>query len=99
MGRNVRFSWEIHRTCNFKCPYCWHFGKWEELEKQNIYPGLDKLIQVWKRIYDLYGKCHIDILGGEPSIYPEINELLIELIKYHEVFVTTNLSGSFDKFY
>lgn len=97
MKMDVKFSWEIHRVCNFRCPYCWHFGKWEEFEKQNVYPGLKKLVQVWKRIYDLYGKCHIDILGGEPSIYPDVNELLLELIKYHEVFVTSNLSGSFDK--
>ena len=93
----VSFSWEIHRVCNYRCPYCWHFGKWEEYKSQNIYPGLEKLIQAWKRIYDLYGKCHIDILGGEPSIYPEINEFLLELIKYHNVWVTTNLSGDFDK--
>ncbi len=93
----VKFSWNIHGSCNFRCPYCWHANKWEEFRKKNVYPGLEKLIQVWKRIYDLYGKCHIDILGGEPSIYPDINELLLELIKCHEVWLTTNLSGDFDK--
>jgi len=97
MDNQVEFSWEIHRVCNFRCPYCWHFGRWEEFEKQNVYPGLDKLVSTWKRIYDLYGECNLDILGGEPSIYPQINELLLELVKYHRIAVTTNLSGDFDK--
>lgn len=97
MYGQVEFSWEIHRTCNFRCPYCWHFGKWDELSKQNVYPGVEKLIKVWKRMYDLYGECILHILGGEPSIYPNINELLLELIKYHKIFLTTNLSNGFDK--
>lgn len=96
MNNLVQFSWNIHRKCNFRCPYCWWHDKWDEFEP-DVYPGLDKLVHAWKRIYDLYGKAHIDILGGEPSIYPQINEFLLELTKYHEIVITTNLSGSFDK--
>ena len=96
MKKLVQFSWNIHRKCNFRCPYCWWHDKWNEF-KPDVYQDLDKLVHVWKRIYDLYGKVHIDILGGEPSIYPQINELLLEITKYHEIVVTTNLSGCFDK--
>lgn len=96
MNKQISFSWDIHLKCNYRCPYCWHFGKWDQY--QNVYPGLKKLVETWKRIYNLYGECKIGIYGGEPSIYPEINDFLLELVKYHKVFVTTNLSLGFESF-
>ena len=97
MKEKIRFSWDLHWNCNFRCPYCWWHGKWEEFSKRSVYPGLEKLIQVWKRIYDLYGECHLEIAGGEPSIYPDFEDFILELLNYHTVSIMTNLSGSFDK--
>ena len=67
------------------------------MSKISVYPGIEKLIQVWKRIYDLYGECHIEITGGEPSIYPDFEEFILEVLNYHTVQIMTNLYGSFDK--
>ena len=97
MKNKISFSWDLHWSCNYRCPYCWWHGKWDEFEKRNVYPGLEKLIAVWKRIYDLCGECHLEIAGGEPSIYPQFNEFILEILNYHTVSIMTNLSGNLDK--
>jgi len=88
----IKFSWDIHWSCNYRCPYCWWHGRWNDLSKQNYYPGIDKLIQTWMRIYRLYGSVCMDILGGEPFTYPGIFEFLSEITRYHIVIMNTNLS-------
>lgn len=50
-----------------------------------------------KRIHDLYGECHLEIAGGEPSIYPQFSDFIIEVLNYHTVSIMTNLSGDLDK--
>jgi MoaA/NifB/PqqE/SkfB family radical SAM enzyme len=89
----IGFSWDIHWKCNYRCPYCWWHGRWGEISKHNHYPGIDKLISVWKRIYDLYGPARIDISGGEPMIYPGFIEFLSALTSYHAITINTNLSA------
>jgi MoaA/NifB/PqqE/SkfB family radical SAM enzyme len=89
----VRFSWDLHWSCNYRCPYCWWHGRWDELKKRNVYPGREKLLDVWKRIHRKYGEAHIEIAGGEPSAYPEFNRFLVELLQFHTVGIMTNLSG------
>lgn len=96
MINKITFTWEIQWDCNYSCPYCWYHGKWKELKQRNVYPSFEKLSSIWKRIYDLYGECQIEIVGGEPSIYPQFSKLILELLKYHTVSVTTNLSGNID---
>lgn len=97
--KKISFSWDIHWDCNYRCPYCWWHGRWDELKERNVYPGLDKLIRVWKRISDKYGEGHIEIAGGEPFIYPEFFEFMDELLKYHTAGVMTNLSGDINRIF
>ena len=93
MKEKIRFSWDLHWNCNFRCPYCWWHGKWDEFSKRSVYPGLEKLVQVWKRIYDLYGECDLMVTGGEPMLYPNFVELIEAISKKHTVKVTCQLSG------
>ena len=58
---------------------------------RNISVG--ELVGYWRRIYELYGECHIMITGGEPSIYPNFIELVDELSRIHTIKVTSQLSG------
>jgi len=60
----------------------------------NRYPGIDKLMNIWERIYKEYGSVHIEISGGEPMIYPEFYEFLSRVLKYHTIGINTNLSGN-----
>lgn len=87
-----RFSWDIHWKCNYRCPYCWWHGRWEDISAHNYYPGAQKLVETWTRIYKLYGPVCIDISGGEPFLYPGLLEFISEITKYHTLTINTNLS-------
>lgn len=94
----IEFSWDIHHTCNYSCPYCWFHDKWDEIKKNNTYPGLKYLLDIWKTIYDKYGCVQIEIAGGEPFTYPEFIEFVSEISKIHKLGITTNLSGDIELF-
>lgn len=89
----TNFVWDIHYRCNFRCPFCWFNDKWQEMDKLNHYIPLKELIQIWERVYENYGECHIMITGGEPSLYPNFIELIDSLSKIHTIKVTSQLSG------
>lgn len=93
MSSKISFSWDIHWKCNFRCPYCWWHGRWDELAKHNYYPGLDVLLTAWQRIYRRYGRVHIDISGGEPMLYPDFPNFLADISSYHNIAINTNLAG------
>lgn len=92
MNKKIKFTWDIHWDCNYRCPYCWWHNKWDSLKPRNYYPGTKKLVEVWKRIYNLYGSVQIDLVGGEPLSYPDIFGFLAQILQYHSVRITTNLS-------
>ena len=67
-------EWKIHNVCNHDCSFCGSIHKdgsqrWFSLEKYKEYT--DKLIETNK------GKpLWIQITGGEPTLYPELLELM-----------------------
>lgn len=91
------FAWDIHYKCNYRCPYCWWYGKWHELAKGGAYLPLKEILKPWIDIYKKYGSCHIVILGGEPFVYPDFAELIRELSGMHTLGITTNLSVDVDQ--
>jgi len=93
-----RFSWDIHYKCNFRCPYCWFYRDWANLSRKNLYLSTDEWMVHWKRIYDKYGEVRIEIVGGEPFVYPNFIDLIKGISSIHSVKVTTNLSGNIDQF-
>ena len=93
----IQFAWDIHFSCNYRCPYCWFNGKWDDIKINNIYPGTGELISAWKKVYDMYGKVSVQIAGGEPLTYPGIVEFLAGLSTMHDVGITTNLSCEVDE--
>lgn len=92
----ISFSWDLHWECNYRCPYCWWHGRWEQLAPRNVYPGTESVVRVWKGIHERYGETHIEIAGGEPSLYPDFPRVLEGLLAYHTVGIMTNLSGDWD---
>ena len=96
---NVRFTWNIHWSCNFRCSYCFFDEDWAEYGKRNVYKSVDEWDEHWKRIYDLYGRCYITINGGEPFAYPNFIELIERISQRHwHINITTNTSLNLDKF-
>jgi MoaA/NifB/PqqE/SkfB family radical SAM enzyme len=94
----VSFNWDMHYTCNYRCPYCWFYGKWQQMAGQNKYPPLDKILKFWENIYNQYGCAHIELIGGEPLIYPNIVQLVKGLSVFHTIGITTNLSVEVNDF-
>ena len=64
---------DIGRKCNVNCKFCYysHLG---DLRKQSFRP-LNELIEEVKNA-KLRGNTWIDITGGEPTIYPQLSDLV-----------------------
>lgn len=63
--------------CNLKCPYC--FARYEHSHEWNNFLPKDKLQILIEKIKNIKGILHINLLGGEPSIYPFLKFALIKL--------------------
>lgn len=94
----VSFNWDMHYACNYRCPYCWFYGKWQQMAGRNKYPPLDKILKIWENIYNKHGSAYIELIGGEPLIYPNIVQLVKGLSVFHRVGITTNLSVEINDF-
>lgn len=94
----VFFTWDIHYACNYRCEYCFFSKKWEEMSKENKYPGLDTWKRIWDTIYTRYGSGHIHVSGGEPFTYPSFIDLAAYLTKNYTIEFDTNLSFDVDDF-
>jgi MoaA/NifB/PqqE/SkfB family radical SAM enzyme len=97
-NHQISFNWDIHYVCNYRCPYCWFYGKWIDLKKQNRYFSIEQLESFWENIYSKYGVVKIAITGGEPFLYPEFIELIKILSQFHKIEIITNLSPNIDSF-
>lgn len=66
--------------------------------RRSVYLTPEEWMKHWQRIYDKYGEARIEIVGGEPFIYPNFIELVKRISSIHSVKVTTNLSGNIENF-
>jgi organic radical activating enzyme len=67
----VFWNWELLYVCNYRCSYCkYTTDGWDTYEHRNVFPGMARLRDVWKRMHDLYGRNHVAMSGGEPSVHP-----------------------------
>lgn len=96
--KDIYFTWDIHYECNFRCPYCWFYKKWVPEGRRDIYLSPEEWMTHWMRIYDKYGRVHVEITGGEPFIYPNFIEIVKRLSSIHSVKITTNMSGDIETF-
>jgi MoaA/NifB/PqqE/SkfB family radical SAM enzyme len=90
----LSFTWDLWYACNYRCSYCWweQENLWDKLAKEHKLLSPEEWLCVWRRIGDDHGEATIDVLGGEPLIYPRAAELLARLSEIHQLRVTTNLS-------
>jgi organic radical activating enzyme len=84
-------EWTIHNVCNYDCSFCDDKTKngskrWKTIEQYKTYA--DKIIKLCE------GKPFwIHITGGEPTLYPDLLELL-EYIKSKGGYIHLNSNGS-----
>jgi len=90
-ARPVVFAWDLHYSCNYRCPYCFYNeAGWTELAKKNLYFEPAKWEAAWSRAHDLYGRCQLRVTAGEPFTYPRFDEVLERIARLHDLQVTTN---------
>ncbi|MBU1146984.1 MAG: radical SAM protein [Candidatus Omnitrophica bacterium] len=96
--RKVKFTWDIHYKCNFRCPYCWFYWDWAKVSRRNLYLPPEEWLKHWENIHRKYGEVHIEITGGEPFMYPDFIRLIKLLSAIHTIKITTNMSGDIEGF-
>lgn len=61
----------ITKLCNIKCRFCYYL--YEKDKKHTPFDSIKRTLQWFKEQYDLE---YIDITGGEPTIHPDIEEII-----------------------
>lgn len=90
------FTWDALYTCNYRCSYCWFEQEslWDYLAKQYPVIPAEKWLAAWERVHARYGRCRVDVLGGEPFVFPGAVDFYVALARLHMVWINTNLSVS-----
>ena len=67
----------LGQTCNLACYFCYFKDKIDDKEHpEHPFMSLDKAKKICYNLRYIYGNRAIDIQGGEPTIYPQIFELI-----------------------
>lgn len=83
-----RVSWEITTTCNYSCWYCddyYHNGKYK-------WPNLENTIEFFEELCSQHEMVHVDMGGGEPTLWPELHEFCKK--KPSNLFIEITSNGS-----
>ncbi|MCP4644170.1 MAG: radical SAM protein [bacterium] len=65
------------QTCNLRCYFCYFVNRINDSEHpEHAFMRLDKAKAMCKVLRDFYDCAAIDIQGGEPTIHPDILELI-----------------------
>jgi organic radical activating enzyme len=92
----LSIRYEFTNVCNYNCNYCWpdsHAGttKWPDFDL--ICKNFDHLIKVYKT--HLNKKIvSVELVGGEPTIWPRLGEFAKFLKERHDVRVSVDTNGS-----
>jgi uncharacterized Fe-S cluster-containing radical SAM superfamily protein len=67
----------LGQTCNLRCHFCYFLDRIEDhSHPEHAFMELEKAKHICHELRHRYGNTAVDIQGGEPTIYPRINELV-----------------------
>lgn len=67
----------LGQTCNLRCQFCYFLDRITNDEHpEHHFMTLDKAKAICQTLVDYYGNNSIDIQGGEPTLYPQIFDLV-----------------------
>lgn len=67
----------LGQTCNLRCYFCYFANRIADFHHpEHPFMTLDKAKEICKIVREFYGCTSIDIQGGEPTIFPDILELV-----------------------
>lgn len=83
----------LGQTCNLRCYFCYFLNRIADTDHpEHPFMELDKAKEIFRTLRYTYGNTAIDIQGGEPTIHPDI----LEMIRYCEeigLFATLITNG------
>lgn len=94
--KHLKITWNIISFCNFKCPYCLNMNSKRSMQFLRQYD----LHKACENIFRLdYNSFEIYLLGGEPTLFPELKYLLSCLLedeRVKRIYIITNGSTRLD---
>lgn len=89
-----RLTWDLWYRCNYRCSYCWFEMDqvWDKLAREHEGISVEKWLEAWERLHANHGTIAVDVLGGEPLLYPRGLDLFSGMARWHRLYMVTNLS-------
>lgn len=87
---SVFITWNLTSTCNFACSYCLpnlHDGKYG-------FPDYTDALHFIKQVAETANDITLELVGGEPTLWPKLIEFLQEIKKYSNITVMIITNGS-----
>ncbi|MBQ9342078.1 MAG: radical SAM protein [Lachnospiraceae bacterium] len=89
----VHIKWEVTNLCNLNCEYCSNAlsnSRYEELKEKEIGKN-------WNKVFEYFDNniSQLDLLGGEPLLYPAIIEVVKEASS-RNIYTTVVTNGQCD---
>ena len=81
-------TWECTTVCNYNCSYCWpscHDGKYRWPSESQV-----KKLKKYIRNFSSGKLVTLDIMGGEPTLWPEFKEFCYDLSDIAEITFSSN---------
>jgi molybdenum cofactor biosynthesis enzyme MoaA len=67
----------LGQTCNLRCHFCYFLDRIEDASHaEHAFMTIEKAKEICRTLVDYYGNNSIDIQGGEPTLFPQIYELV-----------------------
>src|SRR5262249_34370097 len=67
----------LGQTCNLRCHFCYFLDRIEdERHHEHAFMSLEKAKAICRTLVEYYGNNSIDTEGGEPTLYPQIYDLV-----------------------
>jgi sulfatase maturation enzyme AslB (radical SAM superfamily) len=67
----------LGQTCNLRCHFCYFLDRIEDKSHpEHAFMSLDKARSICRTLVDEYGNTAVDIQGGEPTLYRDIDRLV-----------------------
>lgn len=82
-------TWSFTNKCNFACSYCP-----DHLHNGTVgFPDYDYALQFVTEVAKHHDHVHIELLGGEPTLWPKLILFLTELKQYPNIVIELSTNG------
>jgi MoaA/NifB/PqqE/SkfB family radical SAM enzyme len=81
------FMWNLTNWCNYDCYYC--YEKELRIDTWKKEQSITKYKLVLSRLKNFDAPFEVDLLGGEPTLHPNLPEILTKLVSFNNCIKTT----------